>query len=77
MAGLKVERLINEPSAAALAYQTAQNKEEAVLPLKRSSRFTSMCQSSLFCRLPYKNLVLHYTNYTWGQHTAHSRKYCN
>ncbi len=31
MAGLKVERLINEPSAAALAYQTAQNKEEAVL----------------------------------------------
>lgn len=31
MAGLKVERLINEPSAAALAYQTMQNKEETVL----------------------------------------------
>ena len=31
IAGLKVERLINEPSAAALAYQTEQEKEEAVL----------------------------------------------
>ena len=31
MVGLKVERLINEPSAAALAYQTAQNQEDAVL----------------------------------------------
>lgn len=31
LAGLKAERLINEPSAAALAYQVEQEKEEAVL----------------------------------------------